>query len=62
MVKKGGDIRRLLKRRMMTWKSEHFDDLLFDFIKCSKRHKKCSHMKSDEFHIANVFTHLMIKG
>ena len=50
MVNKGRDIRRLLKRRMMTWKSEHFDDLLFDFKSCSKHLKKCSRMKSDESH------------
>ena len=62
MVNKGRDIRRLLKRRMMTWKSEHFDDLLFDFKSCSKHLKKCSRMKSDESHIAKVFTHLMMKG
>lgn len=62
MVNKGRDIRRLLKRHMMTWKSEHFDEILFDFKRCLKHHKRCNHMKSDESHIAKFFTHLMMKG
>ena len=62
MVNKGQDIGRRLKRCMMTWKSEYFDVLLFDLNRCSKHHKKCSHMKSNEFHNANIFTHLLMKG
>ena len=63
MVKKGRDIRRLLNRRMETWKNEHFDELLFEFKRCSKHLKKSTRSKLDDSsHISKVFSHLMMKG
>ena len=62
MVKKGCDIRRLLRRRIQAWKTEMYDDLLFEFNRCSKQQPKSLHATSNEHHILKVFTHLMLKG
>ena len=50
MVKKGCDIRRLLRRRIQAWKTELYDDL-FEFNRCSKQQPKSFHTTSNEHHI-----------
>ena len=62
MVKKGCDIRRLLRRRIQAWKTDMYDDLLFEFNRCSKQQPKSFHTTSNEQHILKVFSHLMLKG
>ena len=60
MVKKGRDIRRLLKRAV--WCRGEVE-LLFDFKRCSKHLKRSSRSKLDDSnHISKVFSHLMMKG
>ena len=62
MVKKGCDIRRLVRRPIQAWKTEMYGDLLFEFNRCSKQQPKSFHTTSNGHHILKVFSYLMLKG
>ena len=62
MVKKGSDIRRLLKRRMDTWRKGCFDELLYECIRCARQSPRGSGKPIDDDHVLKVFTRLMLKG
>ena len=62
MVKKGTDIRRLLKRRMDTWKQNRFDELVYELERCARIKSKVRSSNSDEDHIIKVFSRLMLQG
>ena len=62
MVKKGSDICRLIKRRMDMWKNERFDELFYEFERCSKQHRTSSTSSHTDEHTLKVFSHLMQKG
>ena len=62
MVKKGSDICRLIKRRMDMWKKEQFDELFYEFERCSKQHRTSSTSSHTDEHTLKVFSHLMQKG
>ena len=61
MVKKGSDICRLIKRRMDMWKNERFDELFYEFERCSKQHRTSSTSSHTDEHTLKVFSHLMQK-
>ena len=42
MVKKGTDVRRLLKRRMDAWKDEQFEALIYEVERCTNHQRKQS--------------------
>ena len=62
-MKKAGDIKRTIDKRLSMWASEEFDVLIQRAIRCdrsfqlSKKNKTCS---SD--HVTKVFTRLMFQG
>ena len=62
MVKKGTDIRRLLKRRMDAWKQNRFDELVYELERCARIKSKVGSSNSDEDHIIKVFSRLMLRG
>ena len=65
MVKKAGDIRHLLKRRMDLWRKGHFDELVHEFqrnaSRCLKKRQSNS-SAADDSHGLRVFTRLMLRG
>ena len=67
MVRKGADIRRLLKRCMTAWREEKFEELLQEavtHVHCSlmKKWSKVGITEADEKHTIEVFTSLMLRG
>ena len=43
MVKKGSDICRLIKHRIDMWNNGNFDELFFEFERCSKQFRTSPH-------------------
>ena len=62
MVKKGTDVRRLLKRRMDAWKDEQFEALIYEVERCANHQRKQSSTEFGDEHIIKIFTRLMLRG
>ena len=58
MVKKGADIRRLLKRRMDEWRQERFPELIHEYERCAKQWSKSHVVNLDRSkdHVLRVFS------
>ena len=61
MVKKGSDVRRLLKRRMDAWRAGQIDEL-FEVERCAQQLPKPPKSKQNDEHTVRVFTRLMLRG
>ena len=62
MMKKGADVRRLLKRRMEAWRAGMIDELLYEAERCANQLKKPQQGNQDDKHTIRVFTRLMMQG
>ena len=61
MVKKGCDVRLLVKRRMEAWRVGKFDGLVEEAVRCTRSLSFRSSVNSQE-QVLKVFTRLMLKG
>ena len=62
LVKKGSDVRRLLKRRIDAWREDMFEELLHEAERCAHQLHKPQRGKADEEHTIRIFTRLMMRG
>ena len=64
MVKKGADIRRLLKRTMDEWRQDRFPKLTHEYERCAKQWSKSHIVNSyrSKDHVLRVFFNLMLRG
>ena len=62
MVKKGTDVRRLLKRRMDAWRAGQIDELMFEAERCAQQLPKPPKNKQGDEHTVRIFTRLMLRG
>jgi hypothetical protein len=62
LVRKGIDIRRVLRRRMGMWQDGEFDLLVEEAIRCNKSLRRTTSPKAAETHLVSVFTKLMLQG
>ena len=64
MVKKGADIRRLLKRRIDEWRQERSPELIHEYERCAKQWSKSHGVNLDRSkdHVLRVFSNLMLRG
>ena len=60
MVKKGCDIRLLMKRRFDVWRAGNFDGLVDEAVRCTKS-LSSKHSVNSQDHVLKVFTRLMLK-
>ena len=58
---KSTHLRRLVSRRLSSWRDGNIDILIDEFERCVKRYSLSS-TKMDEAHIVKVFTRLMWRG
>ena len=64
MIRKGVDIRRLLKRRIETWRKQCYDQLLHEFVRCAKQWSKShsSRSENNKDNVFKIFSRLMLRG
>ena len=62
MVKKGTDVRRMLKRRMDAWRAGQIDELMFEAERCAQQLPKPPKSKQGDEHTVRIFTRLMLRG
>ena len=62
LVKKGADVRRLLRRRMDLWRESQVTELLCEAERCSQQLPKPREGKQGDDHTIRVFTRLMLRG
>ena len=62
MVKRGADVRRLVKRRMAAWRESRIDELIQDAERCAQQWPRPQQGKQDDEHMIRVFTRLMLRG
>ena len=60
LVKKGCDIRLIVKRRFDAWKNENFDGLVDEALQCT-RHLSSKVSTQTQDHVLKVFTRLMLR-
>lgn len=61
MVKKAGDIKRTIDKRLSMWAREEFDVLIQGAIRCNRSFQLSRKNKTSD-HITKVFTRLMFQG
>ena len=62
MIKKGCDIRLLVKRRLEAWRSGNFIGLVDEAVRCARSLGSRSGAELTHEHVVKVFTRLMMKG
>ena len=60
-IKKGAEIRRILRYRIDMWKAQQYDELIHE-AECSDRQFRSRYVKIDDDHAIKVFTRLMLRG
>ena len=60
-IKKGAELRRILRRRIDMWKAQQYDELIHE-AECCDRQFRSRYVKIDDDHVIKVFTRLMLRG